>query len=89
MREWDDEIRKHLSEDSFWFAPLSPETGTFDANITRVGEHRNQRVIKDLKDWLSRVGLPYHSPHKFRHGHAVFSIKLAKDVPEFKAISQI
>lgn len=28
---------------------------------------------KDLKDPLDRVGLPYHSPHKFRHGFAVYS----------------
>jgi len=34
------------------------------------------------------VGLPYHSPHKFRHGHAVYALKRAKDVPALKAVSQ-
>ena len=33
-------------------------------------------------------GLPYHSPHKFRHGHAVYALKNAKDVPALKAVSQ-
>ena len=33
-------------------------------------------------------GLPYHSPHKFRHGHAVYVLKNAKDVPALKAVSQ-
>jgi len=35
-----------------------------------------------------KVDLPYHSPHKFRHGHAVYTLKNAKDVPAVKAVSQ-
>ena len=30
----------------------------------------------------------YHSPHKFRHGHAVYALKMAKDVAALKAVSQ-
>jgi len=33
-------------------------------------------------------GLPYHSPHKFRHGHAVYVLSMAKDVAALKAVSQ-
>jgi hypothetical protein len=32
--------------------------------------------------------LPYHSPHKFRHGNAVYSLKMAKDIQALKAVSQ-
>ncbi len=32
--------------------------------------------------------MPYHSPHKFRHGNAVYALKRAKDVPALKAVSQ-
>jgi hypothetical protein len=32
--------------------------------------------------------LPFHSPHKFRHGNAVYSLKLAKDIAALKAVSQ-
>lgn len=32
--------------------------------------------------------MPYHSPHKFRHGHAVYALKMAKDVSALKAVSQ-
>jgi integrase len=42
----------------------------------------------DLKNWLKKVGLPYHSPHKFRHGHAVYALKMAKDIQALKAVSQ-
>ena len=34
------------------------------------------------------MGLPYHSPHKFRHGNANYSIKKGKGLEDFKAISQ-
>lgn len=32
--------------------------------------------------------MTYHSPHKFRHGHAVYAMKMAKDVSALKAVSQ-
>jgi site-specific recombinase XerC len=88
VREWDRQVRSNLPETSFWFAPLSPETETFDASIIEVGDHRQQRASKDLKEWLERVGLKYHSPHKFRHGHAVYGLQHSKDVADLKAVSQ-
>jgi hypothetical protein len=33
-------------------------------------------------------GLAYHYPHKFRLGHAVYALKLAKDIAALKAVSQ-
>ena len=37
---------------------------------------------------LPLINPPYHSPHKFRHGHAVYALKNAKDVSALKAVSQ-
>lgn len=88
IEEWDCLVREKLPEDAYWFAALSPETGDFDATINEVGNHRSSRATKDLKDWLSRVDLPYHSPHKFRHGHAVYGLQQSKDVADLKAVSQ-
>ena len=33
-------------------------------------------------------GLPYHSPHKFRHGFAVYGLKKVNTFSEYKAVSQ-
>jgi hypothetical protein len=33
------------------------------------------------------VGLPYHSPHKFRHGHIHYGLKRSKNIADFKAVS--
>ena len=87
VKDWDREVRQNDIE-AQWFANLSPETGEILPGTFEAGEHRDSRARKDLSDWLARVGLPYHSPHKFRHGHAVYGIKHAKDVQALKAVSQ-
>jgi site-specific recombinase XerC len=88
VRAWDDFVRTNLSEDFPWFANISPETGELDQDILNIGEDRHHGARKDLKEWLIKVDLPYHSPHKFRHGFAVYALKLAKDIGNLKAISQ-
>lgn len=85
---WDREVRALLPAEGLWFAPLSPETGEIDTTLRAIGEQRSHKARKDLKNWLERVGLPYHSPHKFRHGHAVYALKHSKDIGQFKAVSQ-
>jgi hypothetical protein len=87
VREWDTEVRAMLPDKGLWFATCLPETGKIDPSITHVGEYRYQRPAKDLRDWLRRVGLPYHSPHKFRHGHAVYALKKSKDIQALKSVS--
>ncbi|KAA3642027.1 MAG: site-specific integrase [Chloroflexi bacterium] len=87
VRDWDMEIRKTLGDSGLWFAPFSVETGEIEKDNKAVGNHRQSRARKSLKAWLRRVGLSYHKPHSFRHGHAVYSIQLAGDVSDLKAIS--
>jgi integrase len=86
VMEWEREVRTILSPNGLWFAPISPETGEFNPTVTEPGKHRHTRTRHDLKEWLIKVGLPYYSPHKFRHGHAVFGLKNAKDIPALKAV---
>ncbi len=85
--EWDQFIRSLLSGDGFWFAPFSPDTCEIDINCLVIGEHRETIARKNLKHWLQRVGLQYHSPHKFRHGHIQYGIANAKTIADFKAVS--
>jgi len=59
-----------------------------DQNNSKISENRHYEARKDLKEWLDKAGLPYHSPHKFRHGFAVYAIKHAKNISDMKAISQ-
>ena len=86
VRDWDNEVR--ASGSKYWFAQISPLTWQIDPDVSVSGNFRGSIARKNLFSWLARVGLPYHSPHKFRHGHAVYALKQAKDVPALKAVSQ-
>ncbi len=85
--EWDSFIRKALRKNGYWFAPISPLTGKIDSTVYSVGDHRYNLARKNLKIWLEKVGLPYRSPHKFRHGHIHYGIKNADNMADYKAVS--
>lgn len=87
VKDWDKEVRSQLPLEGFWFAPLSPDTGEFDLTCFEIGEHRGTLANKNLRAWLEKVGLPYHSPHKFRHGHVHYAMARAKTIEDYKAIS--
>ena len=53
-----------------------------------VGENRGTLATRNIKAWLVGNGLPYHSPHKFRHGHIQYGLAQAKSIADFKAVSQ-
>ncbi len=67
---------------------LEPIAGELDQDNSFIGANRHHGARKDLRDWLEKVNLPYHSPHKFRHGFTIYSLKHAKDIGQLKAISQ-
>ena len=67
--------------------PLPPST---KAHIRNSPGTSGQSYSKKscAQPLVRTVFLPYHSPHKFRHGHAVYALKNAKTVPDLKAVSQ-
>jgi integrase len=71
--------------------------------IPRMRQEISRMVLSFIRRWVystprgawrwfrSRpltVPLSIISPHKFRHGHAVYAVKMAKDVSALKAVSQ-
>jgi len=87
VQEWDSEVRAVLPDTGLWFAPLSPQTGQIDLHALDVGEHRHSKARKDFRLWLAQENLPYHSPHKFRHGHIHYGLERAENIADFKAVS--
>jgi integrase len=87
VKSWDKEIRSILPSRGFWFAPLSPDTGEIDITCIKPGDHRETLAARQLKTWLEKVGLKYHSPHKFRHGHIHYAMAHSRTVEDYKAVS--
>jgi integrase len=88
VRDWDNYAKTVSNNDGLWFAQISADTGEIVPGASSSGEFRASIATRNLKQWLNKIGLPYHSPHKFRHGHAVYALKRAKDIVALKAVSQ-
>jgi len=90
VKAWDDHVRQELPLDSPWFAYID----RFD-HLTAPGKDFRERVngrrmacVEGMKRVCAQANLAYKSPHKLRHGHAVFGIKHARDMRDLKAVSQ-
>jgi len=87
VARWDRLVRAKLPPDALWYATLTTDGMNFTGS-TKAGEGRESAVARGIRQLCVRAGIPYHSPHKLRHGHAVYAIKHAKDMADLKAISQ-
>ena len=87
VQDWDTEIRESLPNGGFWFPPFLPDSGEINPNVLKIGEHREVLATKNLRAWMLKIGLPYRSPHKFRHGHIHYGLNNAQSIADFKAVS--
>lgn len=90
VQEWDDFIRPKLAESAYWFTRLNPDgeltTGMTEGEADPLNTRSSLR--HGLEQLCERAEVEYHSPHKLRHGHAVWALKQAKTMAELKSISQ-
>jgi integrase len=72
-------------------APLTYHVGTAEVILDRrapASERRRGTVAQGLRELCVAAGLAYLSPHKLRHGHAVYALRRARTIGELKAVSQ-
>lgn len=86
VARWDRHVQA-LPVNALWYSTLTRDGMTLTAT-TRAFEGRHNAVERDVRLICKLAGLPYLSPHKLRHGHAVYALKKAKNMVQFKAISQ-
>ncbi len=76
---WDSEVRQHAGQDDLWFHRFQGTAKT---------DHAATLVQMEIRELFKRAGLEPMTPHKFRHGHAEYTMKLSKDLADFKMLSQ-
>ena len=86
VQEWDQFVKTTLPVNALWYATLS--TSQHLTGRTYAGTERRAFITKGLIRLCNRANIPYRSPHKLRHGHAVYGIKHAKTIEQLKAVSQ-
>lgn len=87
---WDEFVRSKLPPNAMWYTPF--DTNTFGSkrvlSSAPAGKNRKTGVARGIRKIFNLADLPYKSPHKFRHGHAVHALLGAKTMANYKAISQ-
>lgn len=90
VREWDSLIRDNLPGSALWYPRLGWEGQAFDlAELDyKTPTGRRAAMIEGMKRLCQEAGISYKSPHKLRHGHAVWGLKHSKTIEQMKAVSQ-
>lgn len=87
VKGWDTFIREQLPSGALWYASLNTD-GMQLTGATVAGVERRAMVAKGIMRMCGRAEIPYHSPHKLRHGHTLYALKRAQTIADLKAISQ-
>jgi integrase len=87
VRRWDAIVRPALPPTTPWYAPIEHYWGEQSLSNEEPGNCRFNALEKRLKLLFSLVKLEFKSPHKFRHGHAVFGLLHAQTMADYKAVS--
>ncbi len=88
VRSWDCFVRDHLPETAPWYPVIDISLGQQVLTANAPGRFRAKSLSDNLKALFERADLEPMSPHKFRHGHAVYAMKQAKSIADLKALSQ-
>lgn len=82
---WDAHVRSQLDA-GYWYTVIDPVTLRLTPDAP--GQFRAKILSRGLARLFEAAGLPVMSPHKFRHGHAVYGLVHARDMADLKAVSQ-
>ncbi len=85
---WDQFVRKQLPETAPWYPVIDISLGEQVLTADAPGKFRAKSLSDNLKALFQRTGLEPMSPHKFRHGHAVYAMSQARSIADLKALSQ-
>ncbi|MFQ5944589.1 MAG: tyrosine-type recombinase/integrase [Anaerolineales bacterium] len=87
VKGWDRLARPRLPETAMWYAPTVSRWGDQVLSAEPPGKNRVTSLAKRMRKLFVAAGLPYKSPHKFRHGHAVFALQHSRTMADYKAVS--
>jgi integrase len=87
VRRWDAIVRTSLTASTPWYAPIAHTWGDQYLSSEEPGSSRSNALQKRLEILFSLANVEFKSPHKFRHGHAVYGLLHAQTMADYKAVS--
>ena len=88
VQSWDEFVRAALPPEATWYTPIISQWGEQRLSPLPPGTNRSVGLIKRFVKLYKEIQMPYKSPHKFRHGHAVYGLQNAKSIADFHAVSR-
>ena len=88
VSQWDQLVRANCPPDYPWYAPIEQSWGEQKLTNQTPGKCRSQALSKRTRLVFQLAGLPYKSPHKFRHGYATYGLARCRTMAEFQALSR-
>jgi site-specific recombinase XerD len=86
--EWDEYVRKNCPPEYPWYAPIQQNWGDQRLSDLKPGENRITALNRRLKILDSAAGLPHKSPHKYRHGYAIYGLQHCQTMAQYHALSR-
>ncbi len=87
IKRWDEIVREELPENACWYAPIHHIWGEQSISQNQPGKNRVNALGRRIKGLFARAKIEYKSPHKFRHGNAVYGLLHAQTLADYKAVS--
>jgi integrase len=90
VKTWDSFVRNNLPDTALWFYPFENHWGDYTL-AKSVGDRTSSNALIDrFKSIYEKAGMKelYKSPHKYRHGHAVYSLSKCKTMADYQAVSR-
>jgi integrase len=84
---WNEFVRIRLPLSAMWYTPIISELGNQRLSARAPGKNRHIAVAKRMRKLFRAAGLRSKSPHKFRHGFAVYALQHCQTMADYKAVS--
>ncbi len=88
VESWDDFLRAELPSSALWYPPIQGSFGNLRFMNVKPGRYRGSTLRTNIRRLFELAELKPMSPHKFRHGHAVYGLQQAVSMADYKAVSQ-
>lgn len=89
VRKWDSFVRVNCDQSSPWYMPMSQHWGIQSLDKAQVpGGDRGVALNHRLRILWNILSLPHKSPHKFRHGSALYGLRRCKVMEDYHLVSR-
>ncbi len=87
-RSWDEFVRSNCPPEQPWYAPVLASWGEHSLSDAPPGRNRGTALNHRLGFLERAADLPHRSPHKYRHGYAIYGLQRCQTMAQYHALSR-